>query len=239
VTGVPVLWRAGGLLAVDKPPGVLVVPGRRAGPELCLRKQLEESLGQPVWVVHRLDRDTSGVMLFALDAATHRAASLAFQRGEVRKTYLALVAPPLEAPVVIDAALVPARRGRMRLAKPGETGKAARTRLRPLERYSRGGLVEAEPLTGRTHQIRLHLQAAGSPLLVDAQYGRPEALTVAALGGTGDVVVLARTPLHAARLVHEGGGGLPGVDVEAPLPADMRAALVLLRRQGATVNGAD
>jgi RluA family pseudouridine synthase len=239
VTPVPLLWRGGGLIAVDKPPGVLVVPGRRDGPEPCLRKQLEETLGQPVWVVHRLDRDTSGVVLFALDAASHRAASVAFERGEVGKTYLALVAPPLDVPVVVEAGLVPARRGRMRLAKPGEVGKLARTRFRPLERYPRGGLVEAEPLTGRTHQIRLHLQVAGCPLLVDAQYGRPQALTEASLGGTGDEVVLTRTPLHAARLVLEGGSGLPSVDVEAPLPADMRSALGLLRCQGATVKGAD
>lgn len=239
MTAVSVLWRGGGLVAVDKPPGVLVVPGRHDGPEACLRQQLEAALGHPVWVVHRLDRDTSGVMLFALDAASHRAASLAFERGEARKTYLAMVTPSLEAPVIIDAALLPARRGRMRLARPGETGKPARTRLRPIECHLRGGLVEAEPLTGRTHQVRLHLQAAGSPLLVDAQYGRPEPLTHASLGGRGEDVVLGRTPLHSARLVLEASGGLPSVDVEAPLPEDMRQALLLLRAQGATVKGAD
>jgi RluA family pseudouridine synthase len=239
MSGIPLLWREGGLVAVDKPPGVLVVPGRQRDFQGCLRAQLEESLGQPVWVVHRLDRDTSGVLLFALDAASHRAASLAFERGQVRKTYLALVSPALDAPRLVDIALVPARRGRMRLARAGEVGKPARTSLRPLERYSRGGLVEAEPLTGRTHQIRLHLQAAGSPLLVDAQYGRPEGLTESTLGGTGEEVFLARTPLHAARLVLEAGSGLPAVDVEAPLPADMRRVLALLRGQGATVNGAD
>lgn len=236
---VPLLWREAGLLAVDKPPGHLVVPGRGKGGPPSLRQHLEESLGQPLWVVHRLDRDTSGVLLFALDAVSHRAASLAFERGRVRKTYLALVSPPLDAPRVVEAALVPARRGRMRLARPGEAGKLACTRLRPLESYAKGGLVEAEPLTGRTHQIRLHLQAAGSPLLVDAQYGRPSALTAASLGGSGDTVILARTPLHAARLVLEGGDGLPPLDVEAALPADMTAALALLRHQGATVNGAD
>jgi tRNA pseudouridine32 synthase/23S rRNA pseudouridine746 synthase len=236
---VPVLWQEGGLLAVDKPPGVLVVPGRKEDPSLCLRRQLEASLGQPVWVVHRLDRDTSGVMLFALDAASHRASSLAFEGGEMRKSYLALVAPAMLAPVLIDAALVPARRGRMRIAKPGETGKAARTRFNPLEHHPRGGLVEAEPLTGRTHQIRLHLHVAGCPLLVDAQYGRPDVLTEAALGATGEGLVLTRTPLHAARLVHPGGGGLPAIDVKAPLPADMQRTLELLRCQGETVKGAD
>jgi 23S rRNA-/tRNA-specific pseudouridylate synthase len=239
VTPVPLLWREAGLVAVDKPPGVLVVPGRKEDPELCLRKQLEASLGQPVWVVHRLDRETSGVILFALDPATHRAASMAFEHGEVRKTYLALVAPALEAPIVIDTALVPARRGRMRLARPGEVGKAASTRLRPVERFARGGLVEAEPLTGRTHQIRLHLQAAGSPLLVDPQYGRPHALRTEALGTPDETVLLARTPLHAARLFRPSGGGLPAIDVSAALPSDMLAVLALLRRQGETVKGDD
>ncbi len=230
MTGVRVLVRSGGLIAVDKPAGVLVVPGRQD--KACMRQQLQESLGQPVWVVHRLDRDTTGVLLFALDAASHRTASLAFEAGEVRKTYLALVSPPLEGPQVVDVPLLPARRGRMRLAGEGEGGKPARTRLRPLERYLQGGLVEAEPLTGRTHQIRLHLQAAGSPLLVDPQYGRPVPLTEAALGGTGEGVVLARTPLHAARLVLPAGGGLPAVDVEVPLPDDMQRTLVLLRLTG-------
>ncbi len=233
----PLLWRGAGLVAVDKPAGLLVVPGRREA--ACVRTQLEASLGQPVWVVHRLDRDTTGVLLFALDAATHRAANLAFENGRVKKTYLALVAPALDAEGMVDAPLVPARRGRMRLARPGEVGKAARTRLLPLERYAEAGLVQAEPLTGRTHQIRLHLGAVGSPLLVDPQYGRPQALTAAALGGSGDEVVLSRTPLHAARLVLEGDGGLPAVDVEAPLPDDMRRALALLRRQGPTVKEGD
>jgi RluA family pseudouridine synthase len=239
VTAVPLLWRGAGLLAVDKAPGVLVVPGRRREGPPSLREQLEESLGQPVWVVHRLDRETSGVVLFALDAASHRAASLAFEHGRVRKTYLALVAPPLEKSRLVEAALMPARRSRMRLARSGEVGKVARTRLKPLESYAQAGLVEAEPLTGRTHQIRLHLQAAGSPLLVDAQYGRPSAVTQACLGGSGQDVVLARTPLHSSRLVLEATEGLPDLEVEAPLPADMQEALVLLRRHGTTVKGAD
>lgn len=239
MSGPQVLWREGGLVAVDKPPGVLVVPGRRSESGRCLREALEESLGQPVWVVHRLDRDTSGVLLFALDAASHRAASMAFEQGQVRKTYLALVAPALESPCLVEVPLAAARRGRMRLVREGEVGKAAQTRLRPLERYSGGGLVEAEPLTGRTHQVRLHLQAAGSPLLVDPQYGRPEALTQAAFGEAGEEVVLARTPLHAARLILEGSRWFPSVDVQAPLPLDMQGALALLRLHGVTVNGAD
>jgi len=226
---IPVLWSGAGLVAVDKPAGMPVIPGRneRGGPPL--RERLASQLGRRVWVVHRLDRDTSGVLLLALDAETHRAASLAFEQGRAHKRYLALVSPPLPGPLRVDAALVPARRSRMRVAQPGEEGKPAVTELTPLETFGEVALVEARPLTGRTHQIRVHLRHAGAPLLVDPQYGRPETVTERRLGGERDVPVLARTPLHASRLVLPGGDGLPAVDVSAPLPQDMARALALLR----------
>ncbi len=227
---IAVLWSGDGLVAVDKPAGVPVIPGRSESGAPPLRASLEAQLGRPLWVVHRLDRDTSGVLLFALDAATHRAASLVFERGLVDKRYLALVSPPLAGPVQVNAALVPARRARMRVARPGEDGKPAVTELTPVETFGDVALVEARPLTGRTHQIRIHLRHAGAPLLVDPQYGRPEPVTERRLGGASDAVVLARTPLHAARLLVPEGDGLPAVDVSAPLPADMARALALLRQ---------
>jgi RluA family pseudouridine synthase len=228
---IPVLWSAGGLVAVDKPAGMPVIPGRteKGGPPL--RERLEAQLGRRIWVVHRLDRDTSGVLLFALDARAHRTASVAFEHGATDKRYLALVSPPLPGPLRVDAALVPARRARMRLAAPDEEGKPAVTELAPVETFGDVALVEARPLTGRTHQIRVHLRHAGAPLLVDSQYGRPEPVTERRLGGVSDAVVLARTPLHAARLVLPAAEGLPPVDVSAPLPADMARALALLRQR--------
>lgn len=225
---VRVLHEGAGLLVVAKPAGVLVIPGRGEG-EPSLREQLEAQLRRKVFVVHRLDRDTSGVLVFALDAERHRALSVAFEGGQVRKRYMALVEGRVEAPQLVDAALVPARKGRMRVARPGEQGKPSRTRVRPVETFARASLVEAEPLTGRTHQIRVHLLSLGHPLLVDHQYGREEPLTARELGGEGDAVVLARTPLHAARLEWP---ALPGVEaraVEAPLAEDMARALELLR----------
>jgi RluA family pseudouridine synthase len=232
-----VLWSGDGLLAVNKPAGVPVIPGRSAEGGSPLRVQMEAQLGRPVWVVHRLDRDTSGVLLFALDAATHRAASLAFEQGLPEKRYLALVSPPLAAPSRVDAALVPARRARMRVARPGEEGKDAVTELTPVETFGDIALVEARPLTGRTHQIRVHLRHAGAPLLVDAQYGRPDPVTERILGGVTDAVVLERTPLHAAQLALRGAGGLPAFEVHAPLPADMARAVELLRQR--TRKGSD
>ena len=185
-----------------------------------------------MWIVHRLDRDTSGVLLLALDADAHRAASQAFESGRVQKRYLALVWPALETAVRIEAPLVPARRSRSRVARPGEEGKTAVTELRPLETHPPVQLVEAVPLTGRTHQIRVHLRHAGAPLLVDPQYGRPEPVTRAHLGGRGDGVLLGRTPLHAARVILPASDGLPAVDVSAPLPADMAAVLAAVSAPG-------
>ncbi len=233
MTDARILFEGGGVLVVDKPPGVPVIPGRDGGPSL--REALESQRGQKVFVVHRLDRDTSGVLVFALDAAVHRALCVAFEAGQVRKRYLALVEGRVEAPRLVDVPLVAARKGRMRVARPGDThGKASRTRVRPVETFERASLVEAEPLTGRTHQIRVHLLSLGHPLLVDHQYGREAPMTEKDLGGAGDAVVLARTPLHAARVEWP---ALPGVEpraVEAPPPEDMQRARELLRRPAAT-----
>ncbi|HET9551622.1 MAG TPA: RluA family pseudouridine synthase [Anaeromyxobacteraceae bacterium] len=225
---IAVLHEDAALLAVDKPAGRLVIPGR-AGGEESLREELEAAHG-PLWVVHRLDRGTSGVLLFARTAAAHRAVNLQFDRGEPRKVYLALVAglPPAE--LAVDVAIAPARRGRMRPARAGDPkGKAARTVFRLLEPFpARQGrpacaLVEALPETGRTHQIRVHLMAAGHPLLVDPDYGDDAPLLDAA-----GAPVLARTPLHAARLTlrHPDGGELTVASAAAP---DLAAALALLR----------
>jgi RluA family pseudouridine synthase len=210
-----------GFVAIDKPAGVPVIPGRDGDPD-CVRTRLEAQLGKPVWVVHRLDRDTSGVLLFALDAATHRTLSMAFENGQVAKRYLALVDGRLEAPVLIDKPLAEARKSRMRIAREGEEGKPAQTLIKPRQVFAGATLVEAEPVTGRTHQIRVHLLSIGHPLMFDHQYGRKTPLTQKDLGGAGDQIVLARTPLHAERLK------LEGITIEAPIPGDLAAALTLL-----------
>ncbi|QQR47980.1 RNA pseudouridine synthase [Myxococcus xanthus] len=228
MTDVRILFEGGGVLVVDKPPGMLVIPGREGGPSL--RELLETQRRQKIFVVHRLDRDTSGALVFALDAAVHRALSGAFETGKVRKRYVALVEGRVEAPQMVDAPLVAGRKGRMRVARPGDTeAKASRTRVRPVETFERASLVEAEPLTGRTHQIRVHLLSLGHPLLVDHQYGREAPLTEKDLGGEGDAVVLSRTPLHAARVEWPALAGVEARAVEAPVPEDMARARELLR----------
>ena len=225
------LWEGGDFFAVDKSPGTLVIPGRGEGEGPSLRELLEARLGHKVYVVHRLDRDTSGVLLFARTAAAHRELSVAFERGLVRKLYRALVAGNLVSEERVEVALAPARRGRMRPAR-GEEGKGAVTLVRSLEAFQGATLVEAEPLTGRSHQIRVHLQVLGHPLLVDPQYARARALTAADLGGVGDRPVLVRTPLHAAVLEVPRLPGIGPFRIESPLPPDMEEALQLLRAGG-------
>lgn len=218
---VAVLHEDAHLLAVDKPAGRLVIPGRD-GAEPSLRAELEARFGR-LWVVHRLDRSTSGVLVLARTAAAHRALNLAFDRGEPRKRYLALVrgVPPEEQR--IEVAIAPGRKGRMRPAAPDDPrGKPSATVVRRLEAFPAhplgGGplaLVEALPETGRTHQIRVHLAALGAPLLGDARYGGPRRV--------GEVAV-PRVMLHAARLElpHPATGAR--MVFEAAPPEDFRAA---------------
>lgn len=219
-----ILSSEGALLVVDKPAGMPVIPGRTEG-VLCVRDWLERELGRRAWVVHRLDRDTSGLLLFARTAELHRALSMAFEAGEVHKRYLAICEGVLSGPRTIDVALTPARRGRMREVREGEQGKDALTTVVPLEPFDGATLVEARPQTGRTHQIRVHLRSIGHPLLVDPQYGRPDAW------GEGTLV---RTPLHAAGLELPALGGEAARSLSCPLPADMEAALARLRTSAAS-----
>lgn len=217
------------LIAVDKPPGKLVIPGRGA-PETTVQEEVAAEHGR-VWVVHRLDRWTSGVLLFARTAAAHRAVNLAFDGREVKKRYLALVRGSVTPEAVLTDAIAAGRRGRMKVVQSDDPrGKPAETRVRLLGSFAGRGsvpalsLVEALPRTGRTHQIRVHLAAAGTPLVIDPDYGSSDPIR-----DESGHTLLARTPLHAARLeLTHPATGAPLV-IEAPLPADMAALLDYVR----------
>ena len=196
------------MAAVAKPPGRIVVPGRGT-PERTVREEAEAQLG-PLWVVHRLDRGTSGVLLFARSADAHRTLCGAFEHHRVAKRYLALVRGVLPGDRRIDAAV---------------EGRASTTFLRLFAAFPPGAsLIEAFPASGRTHQIRVHLAQAGHPLLVDPDYG--EAPPWRSPGGCA---ILERTPLHAAslELLHPSSGA--PVRIDAPIPPDMRGAIEALR----------
>jgi RluA family pseudouridine synthase len=219
------------IVAVAKPSGQAVIAARGESRSLCLQKQLESRLSRRLWVVHRIDRDASGVVLFALNADAHRELSLAFEHRQVVKTYAAFVAGSVEPPRGrIEVLLHPARKGKTRPALPGEPGALpSSTEYATRKRWLLPGVVsllEVHPLTGRHHQIRVHLRSAGAPILFDPLYGRglmPEGLA----GAQG-----ARLALHARRIevpAPRGGGRLI---VEAPLADDLVALAEWLDVQG-------
>jgi RluA family pseudouridine synthase len=217
-----VLHDDGSLVAVDKPAGEPVIAARGEPPSACVQKRLERQLGRRIFVVHRIDRDASGVLLFALDAAAHRAASLAFEHRRVEKQYLAFVAGALDpSEGRLDVPLHAARRGKTRPARSGESGaQAAVTDYATRKEWPLGegrvSLVEARPQTGRHHQLRVHLRSAEAPILFDPLYGRgrmPEALAAAPC---------ARLALHAERLELETEDN-GRIAVTAPLAPDLEA----------------
>lgn len=221
------------LVAAAKPAGEPVVPARGEPRSLCLQKRLESRLRRRLWVVHRIDRDASGVVLFALNADAHRALSLAFEHRQVAKSYSAFAAGAIEPPRGrIDVPLHGARKGKARPARPGEAGALPSTTEYATRRRWRLGdsavsLLEVHPLTGRHHQIRVHLRAAGTPILFDPLYGRglmPEALAGAPC---------ARLALHARRIDVPAPRGGGRVVVEAPLPADLQGLADWLGEHGA------
>lgn len=210
-----VLVETAELVAVDKPPGLAVVPAGGEPASACLQHRLAEERGERLWVVHRLDRETSGVVVFARTAEAHRELSLAFEERRVEKVYVAYAAGDLEDVLQIDTPLHAARKGRARPAEPEEPGaKEAVTNVEVQHRWRRGDdvvcRVRCHPVTGRHHQIRVHLRSVGAPVVHDPLYGR------ATLRGPLGDVPCERAALHAASLT------LPGPrTITAPVPDDM------------------
>jgi len=226
-----VLFADDQIAAVAKPPGRIVVPGRGA-PERTIRQEAEDRLG-PLWVVHRLDRGTSGVLLLARTADTHRALCGAFEHHRVAKRYVALVRGVLAGDLRVDVPVASGRKGRMRAGAGIPGARASSTFVRSLAAFPpHASLVEAFPASGRTHQVRVHLAHAGHSLLVDPDYG--EAGPWLAPGGAAR---LERTPLHAASLefLHPSTGA--PVRIEAPIPPDMQEALEALRADQESKSG--
>jgi 23S rRNA pseudouridine1911/1915/1917 synthase len=207
------------LIVVDKPAGVVVHParGHRAG-TLAQALAGRAAGGEHDWragIVHRLDRDTSGLLVVAKSDEVHRRLKAAMQAREIRREYLALVEgrPParsgtIEAPIGRD------RRDRMRMSIDSDAPKAAITHFEIERSLPRSTLLRVRLQTGRTHQIRVHLQSIGHPVCGDPEYGH------------AGVYGLERQFLHAARLAFEHPRTGAAIDVSSALPADLQRALV-------------
>jgi RluA family pseudouridine synthase len=232
----PVLLSDDSLLVVDKCPGVLSVPDRYDPDAAVASSILAKDWGR-LFVVHRLDKDTSGVLIYARNADSHRALSAAFESRSVSKTYRALVhGSPTWDETVCDLPLRADGDRLHRTVVDAHKGKSSVTAFVVVARYKDYALVEARPETGRTHQVRVHLSALGHPCLCDPLYGdgKPFLLSKLKKRWKGDPFderpLMSRAALHAlqAEFPHPASGEI--VKVEAPLPKDMRASISQLEK---------
>lgn len=202
VEGLELLHADDQLVAVDKPAGMLSVPGRGAEKADCAASRVQRAFADAL-IVHRLDMGTSGILVFGRGAAAQRALSIAFAERRVDKRYVAVVSGTMDASEgTIDLPLICDWPNRPRQMVSHERGKPSLTRWRVLARSPGGSpttRVELEPLTGRSHQLRVHLQAIGHPILGDDLYA------------PADVQAMApRLLLHAERLTLPHPGQPPG-----------------------------
>lgn len=234
---IPVLHEDEALIALNKPGRLPVIPERWHPDWPCLKSIAAGQLGARVWVVHRLDAGTSGVVVLAKTAEAHRDLCEQFTHRRVEKIYLAIASGRIEAEEqTVQLPLAPHPK------KPGVTivqagGKPAATTLRVIERFHGFTLVEARPQTGRQHQIRVHLQAIGHPLLVDHLYAKTGAFFLSAIkpgyrakAGEQEQPLIQRLTLHASalRFVHPLRAEF--FTLHAPFPKDFGAVLAGLRK---------
>jgi 23S rRNA pseudouridine1911/1915/1917 synthase len=261
---VPVLYEDERVLAVDKPAGLAAEPERWARGnaslsgallELALERSnatLEDALVPASGLqfrprlVHRLDKDTTGVVLVAKTIEAERRLRRAFDQGEIAKQYLALVEGeyPLAADdaEIVDLPIGPDERksGRMRVDR--EEGKPSQTRLRIAQRFRGYTLLLCEPLTGRTHQIRVHLREIGFPLVVDPVYGRRKTLSLSEFKsdyrkkrGHVELPLIERLTLHALTIdfpdpAESDAARARRIVVESPIPRDLARVLKQLSK---------
>jgi len=214
---IPILLERDDLLVINKPAGLTVIPARGEEASECLTHRLQALRGERLWVVHRLDRETSGVMVLARSAASHKLLCEAFEARRVEKQYLALCqGEPAAQRGVITAPLLKLSGGGGRVGTEAEGAQRATTGYRVISQWALGGgtlcKVEATPLTGRQHQIRLHLRSVGLPLLGDRRYGPAVPL-----------LSVPRLALHAASLRLPAVSGHLAVTVACALAEDLAA----------------
>ena len=238
-----IIYEDENMLVVNKPSGIVVHPARGHWSGTLINAVLyychklsDIAPGRP-GIVHRLDRETTGVILFMKEDWSHRHVARQFEYRRTKKEYLAIV----EGEMKYGSGQVSFPLGRhptdtQKRAVRMADGREAQTEYEVLERFRGYTYVAARPRTGRTHQIRVHLLASGHPVAADKLYSKTGAVYLSDLKGGGqehasdEEPLLARQALHAHRLDIEYPGKKERITFEAPLPADMKNFLEALRR---------
>ena len=228
-------------IALNKPSGLLSIPDRE-GKELSLKQLLKKHYGE-IFTVHRLDKETSGLIVFAKTESMHRLLSMQFAAGstgeerQAKKIYLGLVmGVPVESKGTIDKPLAehPSIAGQMMIHRKG---KKAITDFEVLEDFSRYSWMRFQIHTGRTHQIRVHMKELGHPIVCDPLYGDGKPILVSSLKSKfklskkeeEEKPILGRLALHASKLGFTNSDGKK-VELTAELPKDLRATLQQLTK---------
>ena len=238
-----ILYEDDNLAAVNKPPGLVVHPARghwSGTLSSALQFHFDQLSGaggatRP-GIVHRLDRDTSGVIVIAKNDPTHMALAEQFERREVEKEYFAVVRglPNLDRDVIdLPIGAHPYNREKMAIRRDHATSKPAQTFYEVQQRFDGYAALKVLPKTGRTHQIRLHMGQIGCPVLCDKMYGGRSQITRGEImhDSSDETVLLARQALHARRLKFVLPATGQPLEVIAPLPDDLIRLLAALGAQ--------
>lgn len=240
---IEIIYEDDTLIIVNKPAGILTIPDRFNHQLLNIYTFLKEQYGEEIYIVHRLDRDTSGIICFARTDEAHRELSRQWQARAVDKTYCVLVqGTMLQESGRIENYLGehPGIPGRMVVTK--KDGKKSITEWRVSERFKNYTLVAADIKTGRQHQIRVHFTDLGHPLAIDPMYAKREAIFLSEIKNRkyqapkweDEAPLMSRMTLHAHQLSFIHPKTEEKVAFEAPLPKDFAAILNQLRKHGQT-----
>ena len=223
---IPIVDRGPGWLAIDKPPGIPVHPVGNEFENTIVRMMRRQCGNEAITLVHRLDRETSGAMLLASETAVAKVRAQAFLKDRVQKEYLAVVfGVPMEESGEIELPIGEAEESRVYTRRGiDEEGQPSLTRWQLEARYETRSLLRLFPKTGRRHQLRVHLEAIGHPILGDILYGRSDTDYLRLAAGDGDARKEQPGPkrqlLHCAKLAFD-----DGLTIEVPPPADFAEAL--------------
>ena len=230
-----ILEEDGNLVAIDKPSGLLTIPDRE-GKEISL-KQILKNKYREIFTVHRLDKDTSGIIVFAKNEEAHKQLSQLFEARETVKIYNGFVlGSPFEKSGTINEPIAehPVKKGLMTVYKKG---KESSTEYEVLENFKPYSWMWFKILTGRTHQIRVHMKHLGHPIVCDELYGDGKSVFISSIkrkkfnlskNEEEEKPILSRLALHALKLKFELNNKT--YELEAELPKDLRALLQQLRK---------
>jgi 23S rRNA pseudouridine1911/1915/1917 synthase len=228
------------LIAINKPAGLLVLPDRYNTKLHNLYNLLKDTFGS-IYIVHRIDKYTSGVVLFAKSPETHAVLNTAFEGKQVEKKYYTIVmGVPATETGSIDLPIIENSYGDRRMRVDEKKGKESHTDFRIIERFENYTSVEARPHTGRMHQIRIHFSAIGLPILADPIYGSGQGFFLSSIKKKyrekgEEKPLISRTALHACSLSLQHPVTGDKIELKVSLPKDMEAVIKALRKYGMRV----